>query len=51
MTDEEYEEEMKFSSDDHEIDIATVTFRVETAEDICKRLDIANFMNTVEEEY
>lgn len=45
MTDKEYKEEMKFSSDDHEIDIATVTFRVETAERICEHFDIANFMS------
>ena len=43
LSDEEYEEMMKFSSDD-EIDISQVHFRKETAERICVDLDVSEWM-------
>lgn len=44
LTDEEYQELMKFDEPKEEIPIEQVQFRIETAERIAKAFDLENFM-------
>lgn len=46
MTDEEYKELMKFDSDDKEIDISKVEFRISTAKEIRDYFNISEFMKS-----
>lgn len=46
MNDEEYKNYMKFDSDEKEIDISNVEFRISTAKEVRKQYDISNFMKS-----
>ncbi len=46
MSDEEYKEFMKFDSDDKEIDISKVEFRISTAKEIRDYFNISEFMKS-----
>jgi len=44
LSEDEYNELMKFKSDDHEIDISSVEFRISTAHEICEKFNLGELL-------